>query len=89
MRSRGGNRLPKQEKGAMARQIVYFCIRFLAAVTVWAMLIKTIGAFTGNSVDLSDVMTPVCAVFGGELLFLLVKRIFAKPSEIEQEETNS
>lgn len=76
-----GKRLMKPGKGVMARQLVYFCIRFLATVTVWAMVLKTASVFTGNPVDLSDVLPPVCTVFGGELLFLLVKRLVAKPNE--------
>ena len=54
--------------------LVFYCIGVLSLVTVWAMVVKTC-----NSNDLSDVLTFVGGVFGGELLFLLVKRIFAKP----------
>lgn len=68
-------------KGQMARRLVYFCISMLTATTLWAVVLKSID----HTIDLSDVLTFVGAVFGGELLMLLVKRVFAKPSE--QEET--
>ena len=74
-------RLTEAQKGQMARRLVYYCIFILSAVTVWALVIKTIGARAGNAADLSDVLTFTGAVFGGELLMLLVKRIFTKSSK--------
>jgi uncharacterized membrane protein len=71
-------------KGQMARRLVYFCLTVLTLTTVWAMVLKSVGASTGYAVDLTDVLTFVGAVFGGELLMLLVKRIFAKPTEQEE-----
>lgn len=70
-------------KGRMARRLVYFCIGVLTISAVWAMVLKTIGIVTGYGVDLTDALTFIGAVFGGELLMLLVKRIFAKPTEQE------
>ena len=67
-------------KGQMARQLVYFCIVALTATALWAMVLKSID----RTADLSDVLTFVGAAFGGELLLLLVKRVFAKPSEQEE-----
>ena len=72
----------KRKKGAMARRLVYYCIFVLTAVAVWAMILKTID----RTVDLSDVLTFVAAVFGGELLALLAKRVFAKDRTEEQED---
>ena len=69
----------------MARRLVYYCIAVLSVVTVWAMVTKTVTP----SVDLADVLTFVGAVFGGELLALLVKRVFAKPSEEDVEHEDS
>ena len=69
-------------KGQMARQLVYVCIAALTVTALWAMLLKSID----RTADLSDVLTFVGATFGGELLFLLVKRVFAKPSEQEVSE---
>jgi len=73
------------KKGQMARRLVYYCITVLTLVTVWAAGVKTAGAVTGVTVDLSDVLTFVGAAFGGELLLLLLKRILAKPNETEDE----
>lgn len=66
-------------KGKMSRRLVYFCITILTLTTVWAMALKTVA----SDVDLTDVLTFVGGVFGGELLMLLCKRIFAKPTETE------
>lgn len=76
-----GRRLAKPDKGRMARRLVYYCIAVLSASTVWAFVVKA----RNPSADLSDVLTFVSVAFGGELLMLLAKRIFAKPTE--QEET--
>jgi hypothetical protein len=69
-----------KEKGAMARRLVYYCIFVLSAAAVWAAVVKTREPAT----DLSDVLTFIGAAFGGELLMLLAKRIFAKPTEQEE-----
>ena len=73
----------KQErpaKGAMARRLVIYCVAVLTITAVWAAAVKT-----GNpTADLSDVLTFVGAAFGGELLCLLLKRIFAKQNETEE-----
>lgn len=69
------------EKGAMARQLVYFCLRVLLATTIWAMVITTVALILDRNIDLTAVLTFVGAGFGGELLLLLVKRMFAKPTD--------
>lgn len=76
-------RLTESQKGQMARRLVYFCIGVMAATAIWGMALKTASVFTGNPVDLADVLTFVGAAFGGELLMLLAKRIFAKPNNQE------
>ena len=68
----------RMTKGKMARGLVYFCITVLTIVLIWAMIFKTVAS--GYS-DLSDVLTFAATVFGGELLLLLLKRIFAKPND--------
>ena len=73
-------RMTEAQKGQMARRLVYFCITVLTVTTVWALVLKSISAATGNSVDLSDVLTFIGAAFGGELVLLCAKRIFAKPN---------
>ena len=70
-------------KGKMARQLVYFCIWVLVGVLLWAAAVKTAALATGRDADLSDVLTCAGAAFGGELLMLLAKRVFAKKSDDE------
>lgn len=74
-----------QTKGLMARRLVYYCITALSITLVWALVLKTLSIFTDVSMDLSDVLTYAASVFGGELLMLLCKRIFAKPKSQETE----
>lgn len=72
-------------KGEMSRTIVIYCMRTLSGVLMWAILLKTLGAAMGWTVDLSDVLTFAGGAFGGELLLLAFKRIFAKKSEETEE----
>lgn len=77
----GGCRL---KKGRMARKLVCFCISVLTLTLMWAMALKTVALFNAQmTVDVSDVLTFTAAAFGGELLLLAFKRIFAKPNEKE------
>ena len=73
----------RMTKGKMARQLVYFCIWVLFGVLLWAAAVKTAALATGRDVNLSDVLTFAGAAFGGELLMLLAKRVFAKKSDDE------
>lgn len=68
-------------KGRMARRLVYYCVVVLTATAVWAAVLKTID----HTIDVSDVLTFIGAAFGGELLMLLLKRVFAKENTKEQE----
>ena len=77
-----GKREQKPEKGQMARRLVYYCVGVLTAAGVWAAVLKTLD----HMAELSDILTFIGAAFGGELLMLLLKRVFAKPTETEQEE---
>ena len=76
----------KPQKGAMARSLVYFCIAVLTLSLVWAISLKTAALFIEEpvSVDVSDVLTFAGAAFGGELLLLAFKRVFAKPTTEEE-----
>lgn len=65
-------------KGEMSRTIVVLCIRIMIWVLVWAAALKTLGAIFGWVVDLSDILTFSGGFFGGELVLLAFKRIFAK-----------
>ena len=76
----------RETKGKMARRLVYFCITVLTVTALWAAAITTMAALRGWSIDLSAVLTYIGAAFGGELLLLLVKRVFAKPSTESEED---
>lgn len=74
------------KKGRMARRLVYFCISVLTITLIWAMVLKTIALFNPDVMfDMTDVLTFTAAAFGGELLLLAMKRIFAKPNEEGEE----
>lgn len=66
------------QKGEFSKTVVVYCIRWMTAVLVWAIILTTISAFTGLTVYLSDVLTFASAFFGGELCLLALKRILAK-----------
>lgn len=67
----------------MARELVYFCIKCLASTLLWAAALKTAALIMDRVIDLSDILTFAAAAFGGELLLLLCKRVFAKPNQTE------
>lgn len=71
----------RQTKGKMARELVYYCIWMLTAAATWAMILKTAALILDRACDLSDVLAFTGAAFGGELLLLLLKRVFAKPND--------
>lgn len=71
----------RMTKGKMARELVYFCIGMLVAVCTWAMIVKTAAVLLDRQCDLSDVLIFAGGAFGGELLLLLLKRVFAKPND--------
>ena len=71
-------------KGEMARTIVIYCVRTMTGVLVWAVVLKTLCAVLGWTCDLSDVLTFAGAFFGGELLLLAFKRVFAKDKNEEE-----
>ena len=80
-------------KGKFARRLVKLCLSVLMATLVWAAVIKTVALCTGQTVDLTDILTFAAASFGGELLLLLVKRVLAKrtggENPSESEDTNA
>lgn len=75
--------VPARKNGEMARKLVYFCLRVLAITAAWAMVVTTVAISKDQIIDLTAVLTFIGASFGGELLLLLVKRVFAKPTENE------
>ena len=75
------------KKGTMARRLVYFCISVLTLTLIWAIVMKTAAfmAGRGETMDLTDVLTFAGTAFGGELVLLAFKRIFAKNTSYEEE----
>ena len=68
-------------KGAMARTLVIYCVRAITLIAIWAVCIKTYAVFKYGATDISDVLIFVATAFGGELLLLAFKRVFAKKNE--------
>ena len=68
-------------KGQMSKTIVLYCIRAITLIAVWAVAIKTYAVFKYGATDISDVLIFAATAFGGELLLLAFKRVFAKKNE--------
>ena len=68
-------------KGQMARTLVIYCVRAITLIAIWAVCIKTYAVFKYGATDISDVLIFVATAFGGELLLLAFKRVFAKKNE--------
>ena len=71
-------------KSEMARTLVIYSVRAITLIAIWAACLKTYavirwGETTGC--DLSDVLIFTATAFGGELLLLAFKRVFAKKNE--------
>lgn len=82
-----GKRQIKPRKGSMARRLVYFCVVVLTITLIWSAALYTYAVThdPNTVIDLSPVLTFVAAAFGGELLMCLLKRIFAKSNDTEEE----
>ena len=71
-------------KSEMARTLVLYCVRAITLASIWAACLKTYAVIKWGETsgcDLSDVLGFVGAAFGGELLLLAFKRVFAKKNE--------
>ena len=68
-------------KGAMARTLVIYCVRAITLIAIWAVCIRTYAVFKYGATDISDVLIFAATAFGGELLLLAFKRVFAKKNE--------
>ena len=68
-------------KGQMSKTIVLYCIRAITLIAVWAIALKTYAVFKYGATDISDVLIFAATAFGGELLLLAFKRVFAKKNE--------
>lgn len=71
----------KWAKGEMARTIVLYCIRVMTLVLIWSVAITSFSAVFHWDIDISPVLNFTAATFGGELILLAFKRIFAKKGE--------
>ena len=68
-------------KGQLARTLVIYCVRAITLIAVWAVAVKTYAVFKWGATDISDVLIFAATAFGGELLLLAFKRVFAKKNE--------
>ena len=68
-------------KGQMARTLVIYCVRAITLIAIWAACLKTYAVFKFGATDISDVLIFAATAFGGELLLLAFKRVFAKKNE--------
>ena len=68
-------------KGQMSKTIVLYCIRAITLIAVWAVAVKTYAVFKWGATDISYVLIFTATAFGGELLLLAFKRVFAKKNE--------
>ena len=68
-------------KSEMSKTIVLYCIRAITLIAVWAVALKTYAVFKFGATDISDVLIFAATAFGGELLLLAFKRVFAKKNE--------
>ena len=65
----------------MSKTIVLYCIRAITLIAIWAVALKTYAVFKWDATDISDVLIFTATAFGGELLLLAFKRVFAKKNE--------
>lgn len=72
-------------KGQMARTLVIYCVRAITLIAIWAVALKTYAVFKYGATDISDVLIFAATAFGGELLLLAFKRVFAKKNENSDE----
>jgi len=77
-----GKRVAKRA-GKLSRVLVVYCISVLTITAIWGAVLKSIAP----SVDLTDVLTFIGAAFGGELLLLAFKRVFAKERTDTEDDT--
>lgn len=74
-------RLPK---GVFSKIVVVFCVIEMAVMQFWAMRIASHNAFLTTGL-----LSANHSVFGGELLLLCLKRIFAKSDENKKDGENN
>ena len=71
----------KWSKGEMARTIVIYCIKVMTYVLIWSVVLTTVAVIFNRTIDLTPVLNFTAITFGGELVLLAFKRVFAKKNE--------
>ena len=74
----------KLSKGMFSKIVVVFCVLEMAVMQIWAMRIASHNAFLTTGL-----LTANHGVFGGELLLLCLKRIFAKSDKKGEDENGN
>lgn len=74
------NRVQKlaSSPGSFSKVLVVFCLAYSVRVIEWAM-----DQFEQSNTEASTLLTVAIGLFGGELLFLCIKRVFAKVDKKE------
>ena len=71
----------KWSKGEMARTLVIYCIKVMIYVLIWSVVLTTVAVIFNRAIDLTPVLNFTAITFGGELVLLAFKRVFAKKNE--------
>ena len=71
----------KWSKGELARTLVIYCIKVMTYVLIWSVVLTTVAVIFNRTVDLTPVLNFTAITFGGELVLLAFKRVFAKKNE--------
>ena len=71
----------KWSKGEMARTLVIYCIKVMTYVLIWSVVLTTVAVIFNRTIDLTPVLNFTAITFGGELVLLAFKRVFAKKNE--------
>ena len=77
----------KWSKSEMERTLVIYFVRSLTLVSICVIAVKTYALLIWGATDISDIFVFVATAFGGELLLLAFKRIFAKKDENNNSDT--
>ena len=71
----------KWSKGEMARTLVIYSIKVMTYVLIWSVTLTTVAVIFNRTIDLTPVLNFTAITFGGELVLLAFKRVFAKKNE--------
>ena len=71
----------KWSKGEMARTVAIYCIKVMTYVLIWSVVLTTVAVIFNRTIDLTPVLNFTAITFGGKLVLLAFKRVFAKKNE--------